>query len=76
MVEREDKHCPRCNAAFCCMPGAIDQCQCAPVELTPEQREHLSFRYSGCLCAACLLEVRNDFDPGSLTTPLQPVPDH
>ncbi|MFT3884011.1 MAG: cysteine-rich CWC family protein [Flavobacteriales bacterium] len=56
MPGSEEERCPRCGCAFTCMAGNIAACQCSTVKLDTEQRRHLSERYDGCLCAACLAE--------------------
>ncbi|MDH5396446.1 MAG: cysteine-rich CWC family protein [Gammaproteobacteria bacterium] len=62
MPEHEKKQCPRCQQGFECKSGSILLCQCAGVELSAEQLEFTSTRYDDCLCAACLLELRTEFN--------------
>ena len=47
--------CPRCGRSFICRgDGDISLCQCAAVELSPEDRVYIAGRFEGCLCADCL----------------------
>ena len=65
METQANKHdtigCPRCGAAFECKVGSINLCQCVAVQLTEEQQYYVRSRFSSCLCASCLLEIRTEF---------------
>jgi len=61
-TKHETKHCPRCNKVFECKVSSILLCQCQTVALSAEQLEHISFQYDDCLCAACLVEVRSEYN--------------
>jgi len=57
--KHEMKTCPRCLFVFECRADDITKCQCYAVKLTGKQREQLARRYTGCLCVACMLAVRD-----------------
>lgn len=56
------KHCQRCGKEFECKSGSISVCQCQAVALSEEQRGYIDSRYSDCLCTACLIALRDDFN--------------
>ena len=54
-VEEEDSfvsECPRCGSPFVCYND--ETCWCYQKRVTPETREILKTKYSGCLCNECL----------------------
>ena len=57
--------CPRCHAPFECRPDAIELCQCSKVTLSAEDRRYISDRYSDCLCAKCLQEIKQMVEKGT-----------
>lgn len=61
MCEHEKKYCPRCNNDFECKVGSILICQCTTVPLTQEERDYIAARFSDCLCAGCLGEMKAAF---------------
>lgn len=58
MCKHEEKYCPRCQSAFECKVGAVTQCQCSGIGLSPEERQFIADRYQDCLCRKCLLELK------------------
>ncbi|PUZ24459.1 Cysteine-rich CWC [Chitinophaga costaii] len=56
----ESVDCARCGAHFECKVGNITQCQCQAVTLTDEDRRYIRTQYETCLCAKCLLALRNE----------------
>ena len=60
--KHETKHCQRCGKGFECKSGSILLCQCQSVVLNQAQLEYIGSRYYDCLCAACLLAVRGEFN--------------
>ena len=62
MCHHETKTCSRCNSDFECKVGSIQLCQCQAVKLTAEQRTYIAQRYNDCLCAACLLALRSEYN--------------
>ena len=61
MPSHEVKSCPRCGKAFECKAGDITQCQCYGIQLSPEERAFIEERYKDCLCADCLLQLKNRY---------------
>jgi hypothetical protein len=66
METQTNKHetvgCPRCGTAFECKVGSINLCQCVAVQLTDEQQNYVRSRFTNCLCANCLLEIRTEYN--------------
>jgi len=62
MNKHEVKQCPRCSVDFECKTGSIELCQCQSVSLDEFQSAHISERYDDCLCAACLKELRSEYN--------------
>jgi hypothetical protein len=58
MDKHERKSCPRCGAEFVCKTEDIALCLCQSVSLSAEQLDYIADRYSACLCARCLAELR------------------
>ena len=61
MPQHEIKNCPRCNNIFECKAGDINHCQCRCVELNLEERCFIEDRYADCLCASCLIQLKNRY---------------
>ncbi|MBP1651798.1 MAG: hypothetical protein H6Q26_1955 [Bacteroidetes bacterium] len=61
MAEHETVSCPRCNKTFECRVGSILRCQCQEVTLNEEERIFIATQYSGCLCAACMEEMKTKY---------------
>jgi len=61
MPLHEEKSCPRCNKPFECKAGDITQCQCYGIQLSVEERAFVEARYKDCLCADCLLQLKNRY---------------
>lgn len=61
MPECEIKFCPRCGASFECKASAVWLCQCSSVPLNDAERLYISKRYSDCLCAKCLSDLKDDY---------------
>jgi hypothetical protein len=69
MAQHELKICSSCNNAFECKAGSITQCHCFAVSLSEDERNYLQQHYDDCICAACLLLVKNKFtNEGRQTT--------
>ncbi|WP_428979747.1 cysteine-rich CWC family protein [Flagellimonas halotolerans] len=58
MAQHEDTYCQRCNAQFECKVGSISLCQCSAVAINKEEQEYISLKYSDCLCAQCLRQLK------------------
>ncbi|MEH0167029.1 cysteine-rich CWC family protein [Roseateles microcysteis] len=55
--------CPRCSQPFHC--GASDaHCDCFDLKLDAPMREQLASQYAGCLCIACLRELKQQATAG------------
>lgn len=51
------KTCPRCQQLFECKPGAITECACYQIHLTPHQRSVMEKKFRSCLCPGCLVQI-------------------
>ena len=60
MPLHEDKNCPRCRQPFECKVGSILLCQCSSVLLTEAERTYIHARYTDCLCASCMIDLRKE----------------
>ena len=58
MANHETVSCPRCSKPFECRVGSIHNCQCQQVQLSDEERTYIAGQYAGCLCAACMEEMK------------------
>lgn len=36
-------------------------CQCFSVKLSEREQEYIAFKYDGCLCAACMLDLKVEY---------------
>lgn len=61
MCKHEQTFCPRCHGGFECKAGSISLCQCTTVTLTVEERSFIAAKYTDCLCADCLRDLKNEF---------------
>jgi len=59
MTKHEIISCERCSARIECRSNAYTRCQCNTVQLTPDEIEFIGESHDGCLCASCLLELKN-----------------
>ena len=59
MVNQGNKFCPRCGQLFECIPGNITECHCYGILLTEEEKKGIEQNYKDCLCANCLLCLKN-----------------
>jgi hypothetical protein len=55
------KTCERCNNVFECKAGDIAHCQCSNIQLSVEERAFIEERYRDCLCAGCLINLKNRY---------------
>ena len=67
MNKHEQKYCPRCTATFECKVGNITQCQCSNIILKGEEQTYISTLYDDCLCAACIIAVRSEYNRNKFT---------
>lgn len=68
MSKHEIIGCERCNARIECKANSFTKCQCSEVQLTLNELEYISDCYDGCLCAACLLELQQEYQQSSFLT--------
>gem|GEM_PF-379996 len=59
--KHEIVRCERCSAPFECKANAYTKCQCSSVQLTLNEVQYVSELYDGCLCAACLWELKKEY---------------
>ncbi|MGO4288530.1 cysteine-rich CWC family protein [Chitinophaga sp. RAB17] len=62
MAYHETVTCPRCQRSFECRVGTILRCQCQDVTLSEEERYFIRQKFSGCLCADCLRDMKSAFE--------------
>ncbi len=63
MASHETKKCERCGNFFECKVGNILECQCYAVPLNEREKGFISEQgYSDCLCAACLLNLKQQYN--------------
>jgi len=60
-TKHEIIRCDRCNAPFECKANSFTKCQCSTVQLTLNEVQYVSELYEGCLCAACLLHLQQEY---------------
>lgn len=53
--------CERCGLRIECKANNYTQCQCAQVQLSLNETQYISESYDGCLCAACLIALREEY---------------
>jgi hypothetical protein len=57
-----DKTCPKCNKKFDCKSEEITFCPCSKFSFSQKESQALARLYKGCLCANCLIDMRENFD--------------
>ncbi|MBS1617293.1 MAG: cysteine-rich CWC family protein [Bacteroidetes bacterium] len=50
--------CHRCHRSFTCRANDIANCECKTVTLTDAERRYIAKKYTDCLCATCLKEMK------------------
>ncbi|HWD88505.1 MAG TPA: cysteine-rich CWC family protein [Mucilaginibacter sp.] len=53
--------CERCTSSFECKANAVTKCQCTTVQLTLNETQYISEMYDGCLCAGCLIQLKEEY---------------
>jgi len=53
--------CERCRSPFECKANSFTKCQCMTVQLNINETQYISELYDGCLCAACLTVLRDEY---------------
>lgn len=59
--KHEIVRCERCNTAFECKANKFTQCQCSAVPLSINEVQYISELHDGCLCAACLRILQQEY---------------
>lgn len=60
MRNNDKKLCTRCQTTFECLVESIHLCQCSAVELSDSEQEYINSQYADCLCAACIMDLKNE----------------
>jgi hypothetical protein len=60
MACHETTYCPRCQAAFECKVGTIQECQCNGIPFNEAEKAHIAAHYQECLCRNCLLAMKRE----------------
>ena len=73
MCEHEYVSCPRCKANFECKVGTIMLCQCMVVTLDDNERDYIRKYYDSCLCAACIIQMKQEYNDHLFNIKLQRI---
>ena len=60
--KHETIRCERCSAKFECKANSFTKCQCTTVQLTLNETQYVSEQYDGCLCAKCLMALKEEYN--------------
>lgn len=61
MIKHEIIICERCGKRMECKANAFSKCQCSTIQLNLNEVQFVSENYEGCLCAACLIELKEEY---------------
>jgi hypothetical protein len=61
MNKHEIIPCERCGLRIECKANAYTKCQCSAVKLDLNEVQFVSESFDGCLCAACLMDLKNEY---------------
>ena len=61
MAKHEIIPCERCGTAIECKANSYTKCQCSRVYLNLNEVQYISEQYDGCMCAKCLLELKEEY---------------
>ncbi len=53
--------CERRGKSMECKANAFTKCQCSTVQLNLNEVQYISENYEGCMCAACLGELKEEY---------------
>ena len=59
--KHESIPCERCGQHFECKANSRAKCQCDAVQLNLNELQFVSERFEGCVCAACLLALQDEY---------------
>lgn len=66
MDSKHTKHeiiqCERCGSSMECKANNFTKCQCSTVQLNLNELQYISENYEGCMCAACLGELKVEYN--------------
>jgi hypothetical protein len=54
--------CERCQKLFICNPTNIAECDCSKIHLSGEEIAYVAKYYSNCVCNACLIALKKEFN--------------
>jgi hypothetical protein len=60
-TKHEIIRCERCGKSMECKANSFTKCQCSTVQLNLNEVQYISENYEGCMCAACLLELKEEY---------------
>lgn len=61
MNKHEIIPCERCGNRIECKANSYTKCQCTTVQLNLNEVQYVSENFDGCLCAACLFDLKNEY---------------
>jgi hypothetical protein len=61
VVKPNKKYCPKCKILFECKVDSIEECHCADIALTEQERNYFSEKFEGCLCVKCMKELQVEY---------------
>jgi len=64
MSKHEIIGCERCSVRIECKANSFTKCQCSELQLTLNEMEYIGTCYDACLCAACLLQLQQEYHQG------------
>jgi hypothetical protein len=71
-TKHEIIRCERCGAGMECKANAFAKCQCSTVQLNLNEVQYISENYDACMCAECLLALKEEYNL-SLTATLKAI---
>ncbi|HEY0772041.1 MAG TPA: cysteine-rich CWC family protein [Sphingobacteriaceae bacterium] len=60
-IKHEIIPCGRCGKRIECKANSFTKCQCVEVRLNINETQYISELFQGCVCAACLLELKEAY---------------
>ena len=61
MTKHEIIPCERCRKRIVCKANSYTKCQCSTIQLNLNEVQYVSEKFEGCLCSACLLELKEEY---------------
>ncbi|TQM51047.1 cysteine-rich CWC protein [Arcticibacter tournemirensis] len=62
LTKHEIIPCERCGKRIECKANSFTRCQCNTVRLNLNEVQYISELFEGCLCADCLVDLKNEFN--------------